>query len=291
MKKLVISTFALVSFVFINFAFSAPSFANQPLLLSLKGDFVQGGLVIGQAAPNTKVAFNGTDLKVSEDGYFVFGFHRDFEANAKLTLTQGEQKEVQPLVIRKRQYNIERVDGLPPSKVNPMKPEVLARIRKEGALVGSARAKTSDIRAFMQDFIWPAKGRLSGFYGSQRVLNGDPKRPHYGVDVAAPTGTQVVAPADGIVRLVHDDMFYSGGTLIIDHGFGVSSTFIHLNSIEVKDGQEVKQGDRIATIGATGRATGPHLDWRINWFKSRLDPQLLVPPFDEGNSEKSTNKD
>ncbi len=286
MKNIITSTL-----IFIAIAGSALANSKQPLLLSLKGDFTQGGLVIGQAAPNTKVAFNGTDLKVSEDGYFVFGFHRDFESNANLTLTNGRQKVEQPLVIRQREYNIERVDGLPPSKVNPMKPEVLARIRKEGAMVGSARAKTSDVKSFMQDFIWPAKGRLSGFYGSQRVLNGDPKRPHYGVDVAAPTGTEVVAPADGIVRLVHEDMFYSGGTLIVDHGFGVSSTFIHLNSIDVKDGQEIKQGEKIATIGATGRATGPHLDWRINWFKSRLDPQLLVPPFTEGNSQKRSDKE
>lgn len=255
--------------------------AKTPLLQELKGDFTQGGLVIGRTIPNTKVKFNGTEIKVSENGYFVFGFHRDHEPKAKLTLTYDGQTDVQPLIISKRQYNIERVDGLPPGKVNPMKPEVLARIKKEGAMVGGARAKTSDIKAFMQDFIWPAKGRISGVYGSQRVLNGQPKRPHYGVDVAAPTGTEVIAPADGIVRLVHNDMFYSGGTLIIDHGFGVSSTFIHLHSIDVKEGQEVKQGDFIATIGATGRATGPHLDWRINWFKSRLDPQLLVPPFKE----------
>lgn len=281
-----VSTLFFIKLMLLSLALNA----QQPLLLSLKGDFAQGGLVIGQAAPNTKVEFNGTNLKVSADGYFVFGFHRDFEASASLKLTRGKQQENQPLQIRKRDYQIERVDGLPPSKVNPVKPEVLARIRKEGALVAKARANTSSIEAFMQDFIWPAEGRLSGFYGSQRVLNGDPKRPHYGVDVAAPTGTPVIAPADGIVRLVHDDMFYSGGTLIVDHGFGVSSTFIHLNSIEVKQGQEVKQGDLVATIGATGRATGPHLDWRINWFKSRLDPQLLVPPFKENVSAKQSKK-
>ncbi|MRX26780.1 M23 family metallopeptidase [Kangiella sp. HZ709] len=276
-------------FVFVLVLFISTSLAaKEPLLLSLKGDFAQGGLVIGQAAPKAQVEFNGTQLKISDDGYFVFGFHRDHEAAATLTLTKGSLKEVQPIHIRKRQYNIERVDGLPPSKVNPIKPEVLKRIRKEGAMVAAARAKTSDLRHFMQDFIWPAKGRLSGFYGSQRVLNGDPKRPHYGVDVAAPTGTPVVAPADGIVRLAYDNMFYSGGTLIVDHGFGVSSTFIHLNSIDVEEGQVVKQGDLIATIGATGRATGPHLDWRINWFKSRLDPQLMAPPFEGNNSDTKT---
>ncbi len=280
MKKYQV-TFVGISIGILALFLVATSNAKESLLESLNGDFAQGGLVIGKTQPGTQVEFGGKKLQLTDDGYFVFGFHRDHEEKANLTLSKGKQKEVQPLAIRKREYNIERVDGLPPSKVNPMKPEVLARIKKEGAMVGSARAKTSQIKAFMQDFIWPAKGRLSGFYGSQRVLNGVPKRPPYGVDVAAPTGTEVVAPADGIVRLVHKDMFYSGGTLIVDHGFGVSSTFIHLNSIEVEDGQKVKQGDLIATIGATGRATGPQLDWRINWFKSRLDPQLLVPPFKE----------
>ncbi|GAA4353658.1 M23 family metallopeptidase [Kangiella taiwanensis] len=255
--------------------------AQEPLLLSLKGDFTQGGLVVGQAVKGSEVTFDDKSLELTPEGYFVFGFHRDMPETATLTIKKGEQEEVQKLFVRKRDYNIERIDGLPPSKVNPMKPEVLKRIRKEGSLVAKARANTSKDEFFMQDFIWPAKGRLSGFYGSQRVLNGEPKRPHYGVDVAAPTGTTVVAPADGTVRLAYDDMFYSGGTLIIDHGYGVSSTFIHLNSIDVEEGQKVKQGDKIATIGETGRATGPHLDWRINWYSSRLDPQLLVPPFKE----------
>lgn len=286
MKRIFVTLYLLLSLLF-----SANLFAQEPLLLSLKGDFTQGGLVIGQAVKGSKVNFEGMDLKQTEEGHFVFGFHRDMPESAVLTISKDGKKEVQKLFIRKREYNIERVDGLPPSKVNPMKPEVLARIKKEGALVGSARAKTSEMTAFMQDFIWPAKGRLSGFYGSQRVLNGEPKRPHYGLDVAAPTGTPVVAPADGVVRLAYDDMYYSGGTLIVDHGFGVSSTFIHLNSIEVEDGQPVKQGDLIATIGSTGRSTGPHLDWRINWFKSRLDPQLLVPPFvEEKKAEKTNNQ-
>lgn len=267
----------LLIIVFSLFSFTLK--AQEPLLLSLKGDFTQGGLVIGQATKGSKVTFEDTDLELTPDGYFVFGFHRDMPDTATLTVTNGDSKEVQKLFVRKRDYNIERIDGLPPSKVNPMKPEVLKRIRKEGALVAEARKNTSKDEFFMQDFIWPAEGRLSGFYGSQRVLNGEPKRPHYGVDVAAPTGTEVVAPADGTVRLAYDDMFYSGGTLIIDHGYGVSSTFIHLNSIDVENGQKVKQGDKIATIGETGRATGPHLDWRINWYSSRLDPQLLVPPF------------
>ncbi len=255
--------------------------AKEALILSLKGDFTQGGLVIGQAVPGAEVKFEGQAIKVSDDGYFVFGFHRDMPDSATLIVSKGEQTETQPITISKRQYNIERIDGLPPSKVTPKKPAVLERIKRETALVAKAREEVTDFKYFMQDFIWPAKGRLSGFYGSQRVLNGDPKRPHFGVDVAAPTGTEVVAPADGVVRLAHPDMFYSGGTIIIDHGFGVNSTFLHLSSVDVEVGEPVKQGDFIGRIGATGRATGPHLDWRINWLSHRLDPQLLVPPFEE----------
>ncbi len=276
MKKL----FVLVLLLTAGFSVSKLA-AQEPLILSLKGDFTQGGLVIGQAVPGSKVKFEGQEIKVSEDGHFVFGFHRDMPQNATLVVSKGEQKETQPIIVRKRQYNIERIDGLPPSKVTPRKPEVLERIKRETALVVKAREEITDLKYFMQDFIWPAKGRLSGFYGSQRILNGDPKRPHFGVDVAAPTGTEVVAPADGVVRLVHPDMFFSGGTIIIDHGFGVNSTFLHLSSVDVEVGQQVKQGDFIGRIGATGRATGPHLDWRLNWLNHRLDPQLLVPPFEE----------
>ncbi|AUD78937.1 peptidase M23 [Kangiella profundi] len=265
-------------------------YAEEPMVKSLNGDFTQGGLVIGQTVPGAKVEFDGQEIKVSEDGYFVFGFHRDMPESATLTISKGDLKVTQPISISKRQYNIERIDGLPPSKVTPRKPEVLERIKRETALVAEARAEITDFKYFMQDFIWPAKGRLSGFYGSQRILNGDPKRPHYGVDVAAPTGTEVVAPADGVVRLAHPDLFFSGGTIIIDHGFGVNSTFLHLSSVDVEVGEPVKQGDFIGRIGATGRATGPHLDWRINWLNHRLDPQLLAPPFEESEPKAESKQ-
>ena len=140
----------------------------------------------------------------------------------------------------------------------------------------AARTRDSDRRDFLDDFVWPASGPITGIYGSQRFYNGEPRNPHYGVDIAAPTGSPVVAPADGVVTLVHPDMFFSGGTLLIDHGFGVSSTFIHLHRVLVKEGQEVKQGEKIAEIGASGRATGPHLDWRLNWYDERLDPQWFM---------------
>jgi murein DD-endopeptidase MepM/ murein hydrolase activator NlpD len=152
----------------------------------------------------------------------------------------------------------------------------LARIHRESASIKEARAKDDARTDFLKGFIWPAKGRITGVYGSQRILNGEPRRPHYGLDIAAPVGTLVVAPASGIVTLTTPNMFYSGGTLILDHGHGLSSTFIHLHRILVKEGQYVRQGDVIAEIGATGRVTGAHLDWRINLFKRRLDPQLIL---------------
>ena len=173
---------------------------------------------------------------------------------------------------------LQRIDGLPPKKVSPSK-EDMKRIRKEYAMVRDARARDDAREDFLGGFVWPVKGRISGVYGSQRILNGQPRRPHFGVDVAAPVGTLVRAPAPGIVTLTHDDMFFSGGTLIIDHGHGLSSTFIHLNAILVKEGERVSQGDPIAEVGATGRVTGPHLDWRMNLQGARLDPQLLVEPM------------
>jgi murein DD-endopeptidase MepM/ murein hydrolase activator NlpD len=162
--------------------------------------------------------------------------------------------------------------------VTPPK-KVLERIRRENRMIKKVRAVDSATPHFLKGWIWPSKGRISGVYGSQRVLNGKPRRPHFGVDVAAPVGTPVVAPSDGVVTLVEKDLYYTGGTIIIDHGHGLSSAFLHMNDVTVKKGQAVKQGDRIGTIGKTGRATGPHLDWRINLFDARIDPQLLVPPM------------
>ena len=148
-------------------------------------------------------------------------------------------------------------------------------------MVASARARRDQRTDYAAPFAWPARGRISGVYGSQRILNGEPRRPHFGVDVAAPTGTPVYAPAPGIVTLAHEDMYFSGGTLIIDHGHGLSSSFLHLSEILVEAGTYVSRGDLIARIGATGRASGPHLDWRMNWLDRRVDPQRLVKGLPE----------
>jgi len=252
--------------------------------LTLEGKLIQGGMAIGKVDPATTVHFHGKAVRVSADGLFLIGFSRDAEAESMIELHQpAGTVEKHPFTIEKRTYNIQRIDGLPPRKVSPSA-EDLERIYKDIALVKDVRKKDDPRTDFSQPFIWPVTGRISGVYGSQRVLNGKPKRPHYGVDIAAPTGTPVKAPADGIVSMAHNDMFYSGGTLIVDHGHGLSTTYMHLHKILVKEGQRVKQGDVIAQVGATGRVTGPHLHWGMNWFDTRLDPSLLVPPMPEATA-------
>ena len=254
--------------------------------VSLQGALVQGGLVQGYTDPKARVEFKGRMVRVSPEGLFLIGLGRSEPATGQLIITfpNGHQKK-QRLSIRQREYQIQRIDGLPSGKVSPIKKN-LARIRAEAALVGAARRRDDPRIDFQEGFIWPVQGRISGVYGSQRILNGQPRRPHFGIDIAAPTGTPVRAPAGGIVTLVHADMFFSGGTLILDHGHGLSSSFLHLQRIDVEEGDQVRQGDIIARVGATGRVTGPHLDWRLNLFKTRLDPQLLVKeemPAGSGN--------
>ncbi|WP_438865050.1 M23 family metallopeptidase [Neptunicella sp.] len=245
--------------------------------MELRGEMTQGSMIVGKTVADTSVWLDGDALKVSPQGDFVFGFSREAKLTHQLEWAQpGQTKQHKTLTLTKREYKIERIKGLPPKMVTP-DPDVLERIRAEGRRIAKARRIDDDRIDFTQPFIWPAKGRISGFYGSQRILNGKPKTPHYGVDVAAKTGSPVVAPADGVVTFWQPDMYYSGGTMLIDHGHGISSAFLHLSAAHVKVGQTVKQGELVAEVGQTGRATGPHLDWRINWFNVRLDPALLVP--------------
>ncbi len=258
------------------------AWAAEPVVL--QGPLTQGGMIIGQAPAGSQVSLDGRLLRVSVNGDFVFGFGRDHAPSAQLEVELPDGKRWQKtLSIASREYRVQRIDGLPRKQVSP-DPEALRRIRAEGAMASKAR-KTDDPRLdFKQRFIWPSQGPISGVYGSQRILNGQPRRPHFGVDVAAPVGTPVRAPAAGIVTLAHPDMYFSGGTLILDHGHGVSSSFLHLSKLLVTVGQRVEQGDLIAEIGATGRVTGPHLDWRMNWFGARIDPQLLVGPMPDAGS-------
>ena len=249
--------------------------------VELSATATQGGLLIGRAPEAASVEFDGRRLRLSDTGVFLLGFGRDAPATAEVVITGRDGGvERREITVAQREYRIQRIDGLPGEKVTP--PEsVLERIRSEGARVSAARAVDDERTDFLDGFVWPLTGRISGVYGSQRVLNGEPRRPHFGVDVAAPTGAPVVAPADAIVRLAEPDLYFSGGTLIMDHGHGLTSTFIHLSRVLVEPGQHVRQGEVVAEVGATGRATGPHLDWRMNLFDARLDPALLTPPMPE----------
>jgi len=244
--------------------------------LELDGVAVQGGLIFGQTEAGNQVFLDDSEIMVSADGRFVIGFGRDETGSRTLRVTESPHSEVSlTLEVAPREYKIERVDGLPPKTVTP-DPEAAQRIREEGAMVTSARALRDERSDYVDGFNWPAQGRISGVYGSQRILNGEPRRPHFGLDIAADTGNPVHAPADGFITLAHPDLYFSGGTIILDHGQGLSSTFLHLSKILVETGVSVKKGDLIAEIGATGRASGPHLDWRMNWLNRRVDPQLLL---------------
>ena len=240
---------------------------------------IQGGLVKGQVPPGTRVIFADEPVRVSRDGDFLIGFHRDEPSNLSLELIYpGGKAEKKQLEIKPREYNIQRIDGLPARQVSPNADD-MKRIRAESKLIKQARKLDDDRGDYKTGFIWPTVGRISGVYGSQRILNGEPRRPHFGIDIAAPEGTPVLAPADGVITLAHPDTYFNGGIIALDHGHGLSSWFSHLSKLLVANGEVVKQGDKIAEVGSTGRSTGPHLDWRINLFERRLDPSLLVGPM------------
>ncbi|PCI63923.1 MAG: peptidase M23 [Gammaproteobacteria bacterium] len=263
---------------------------NRPFSLSTEV-ITQGSMIIGQLRldqleiaqlkSSYQIQLNGKNLLITPKGQFVFGVGRDEKGEIILTteyISKMGQITSESFVfnIQQRDWKVERIDGLQKSKVNPRSAKLIERIRKETKLVKQARATKSQLLDFTKTFIKPAHGRISGVYGSQRILNGIKKRPHYGQDIANKIGTVVIAPIGGVVTLAEEDLFYSGGTIIIDHGYGVNTTYLHLSQINVKVGQTVSQKDKIGEIGATGRATGPHLDWRLNWNTTRLDPALLV---------------
>jgi murein DD-endopeptidase MepM/ murein hydrolase activator NlpD len=180
------------------------------------------------------------------------------------------------LQVRKRTFRRQRIDNLPAAMVTPPE-EVRARILAEQTRLAALWGVDTPEPLFRSGFAWPVKGIVTGVYGSQRILNGKPRQPHWGLDIAAPDGTPVRAPADGIVLLADTDLYYTGGTILLDHGHGIVSGFLHLSALDVTNGQRVTQGEVIGRVGSTGRSTGPHLDWRVRWLDVFVDPRLLLP--------------
>ncbi len=257
-----------ITFIFfISFKASAVEFS---------GKFTQGHFILGKTEPKAKIIIDKKEVKVSKNGYFAFGIGKDRKLD--IIIIEKIKSKTNKIVkkILKREYKIQRIDGLPEKKVTPPE-EFYARIKRENKLIGIARDIDSDLPFFKDKFIIPVDNAIiTGVYGSQRILNGIPKWPHYGLDFAQKKGTPVKAMNNAIVTLSEDDLYYTGGTIIFDHGHGVSTLYMHMDKIFVKVGDHVKKGDIVGTVGATGRATGPHLDIRLNWFGTRLDPATVL---------------
>ena len=248
---------------------------THSVAIEFTGKFLQGHFIIGQTDPAAKIIIDKKQVKVSEDGFFVFGLDRDRKFDLTITKIINGKKDKIIKKVLKRKYNIQRIDGLEESKVTP--PEsVYKRIKEENNKIGEARAINSDLPFFKNQFIMPVEGIISGVYGSQRILNGKPKWPHYGIDIAAKQGTMIKSSGSGIVTMAEDDLYYTGGTIIMDHGHGISTIYSHLENVMVSVGDKINQGDIIGTVGSTGRSTGPHLDFRVNWFQTRLDPMSVI---------------
>jgi murein DD-endopeptidase MepM/ murein hydrolase activator NlpD len=236
----------------------------------------QGALVFGKVPGGSIVRYAGRVLRPTPYGTVVFGIGRDESGPVRVDVQRPDGlSESASITVTPRDWPIERIDGVPPATVNPP-PAIAERIEREQAMVVAARERDDDRADFVQSFVWPVQGRISGRFGNQRVYNGSPKSPHSGMDIAVPQGTPVLAPAAGIVTFANADLYLTGGTVLLDHGHGVSSNFLHLSRIDVKVGDRVEQGQVIGAVGATGRATGPHLHWGMNWFDVRIDPLLVL---------------
>ena len=258
-------------FLFVLFIFTT----SQVNAIEFQGKFIQGHFILGKTNPEAKILVGKKKVKVSKDGFFVFGIDRDRKFDLVFTKIENNKKIKIIKKVLKRKYNIQRIDGLAESKVTP--PEsVYKRIKKENNAIGEARAINSDLLFFKEKFIMPVEGIISGVYGSQRILNGKPRWPHYGIDIAAKLGTMIKSSGTGVVTMAEDDLYYTGGTIIMDHGHGISTIYSHLENVLVSVGDQINKGDVIGTVGSTGRSTGPHLDFRVNWFQTRLDPMSVL---------------
>jgi murein DD-endopeptidase MepM/ murein hydrolase activator NlpD len=249
--------------------------STQVNAIEFIGKFLQGHYIIGVTDSSAKIIVDKREVKVSKDGYFVFGIDRDRKFDLTITKIIEGKKEIITKQVLKRKYKIQRIDGLDEKKVTP--PEsVYKRIKEENNKIGKARAINSDLPFFKNQFIMPVEGIISGVYGSQRILNGKPRWPHYGIDIAAKQGTMIKSSGSGVVTMAEDDLYYTGGTIIMDHGHGISTIYSHLENVMVSVGDKINKGDIIGTVGSTGRSTGPHLDFRVNWFQTRLDPMSVI---------------
>ncbi|WP_428410196.1 M23 family metallopeptidase [Hyphococcus sp.] len=255
-------------------------FAGAPERFTLDGSFAQGGILFGQTEIGSTVKLDGEDVMVDDDGRFLLGFGRDSALTALVVVTLPDGTvERRSIDIEDREFPVQRIDGLDQSKVSEFTEEQLAKIAADTKLKAAAQAESQRLADWSVGFDWPVTGRISGVFGSQRILNGEPKRPHSGLDIAAPTGTPIRAPAPGIVRLADGDLYFEGGAVFLDHGHTLFSIFMHMSRLDVEPGQRVEKGDIIGAVGATGRATGPHLHWSLKWNGELVDPQLTLDPL------------
>lgn len=247
------------------------------LTLNCAGAFTQGGVALCRTLPGAEVFVDGIASGVADaQGWAVIGFNREHPAEGRVEARASGGTVVQAVSIAPRQFDVQRVDGLPQQTVTPSDPAVLERIRRESAMKQVGFASVAEIEGFLDGFIWPVDGRVSGNWGNQRILNGTPSTPHFGVDIAAPEGTPIRAPAAGVVSFANPDMHYEGGLVLIDHGQGLITMYLHMSRLDVAEGQRVAQGDVIGAVGSSGRATGPHLCWRMRWRERQLDPSVAI---------------
>jgi len=242
----------------------------------LPAEVQQGAMVIGRTMAANRVEVGGRALRLADDGRFVFGIGRDQTEPVQVEIVWFDGvRETLQVQVSPRDWPVERIDGVPPSTVDPP-PAIAERIAREQARVSEARTRDDARSDYAQSFVWPVEGRISGRFGHQRVYNGTPKSPHSGMDIAAADGTPAKAPAGGIVTFADPGLYLTGGTVVIDHGAGISSNFLHLSRIDVQVGDRVEQGQVFGAVGSTGRSTGPHLHWGMNWFSTRIDPLLVL---------------
>lgn len=259
----------------------------QTMGLACAGAFTQGGVALCRTMPGAEILVDGAASgNADAQGWAVIGFNREHGARARVTARLNGESAVQSYDIVAREFDIQRVDGLPPQTVTPTDPDVLARIRREAALKQAAFASMADMEGFLDGFIMPVEGgRVSGRWGNQRVLNGVPSTPHFGYDIAVPAGTPIHAPASGVVTLAEPDMHYEGGLVFIDHGQGLITMYLHMSRLDVAVGDRVEQGQVIGAVGASGRATGPHLCWRMKWRDRQLDPSVAIDGLARARAE------